>query len=208
MIAKAVSWVFRLAIRGMTGARALQVELLPKGRQCVYFGNHSSHGDFVLIWSSLPPLQRGNVRPVAAADYWGKGRLRRYLVRSVFNAVLINRQREGRAVDPVHQLYDAIDGNASLILFPEGTRNTGDGLLPFKSGIYHLAQHKPELAFVPVWLNNLNRAMPKGRWLPLPLLCTATFGAAIYLREEETKDAFLMRCRDALLMLSAQEGAA
>jgi 1-acyl-sn-glycerol-3-phosphate acyltransferase len=98
-----------------------------------------------------------------------------------------------------------VDGGGSLILFPEGTRNTEDGVLPFKSGIYHLARHRPELEFVPVWIDNLKRVMPKGRWLPLPLLCTTTFGEPLRLGAGEDKQAFLERTRSALLALAPDQ---
>lgn len=192
---------FSGAIRGLTGARALWEGCTPSDQRRVYFGNHASHGDFVMIWSALPPALRRNVRPVAGADYWNRDPLRRYLIRSVFNGVLIERDPVARQEDPIATLCEAVDHGASLILFPEGTRNTGEGLLPFKSGIYHLARQRPELEFVPVWLDNLRRVMPKGRVLPLPLLCTARFGAPIGLRPGEEKAAFLARSREALLAL-------
>ncbi|NYZ61762.1 lysophospholipid acyltransferase family protein [Luteimonas deserti] len=193
---------FSAAIRVLTGARALWDGCAPSADRRVYYGNHASHGDFVMIWSALPPALRRDVRPVAGADYWNRDALRRYLIHSVFRGVLIERDPAARSEDPVQTLCTAVDGGASLILFPEGTRNTGDGLLPFKSGIYHLARQRPELEFVPVWLDNLRRVMPKGRLIPLPLLCTARFGAPLRLRAGEDKAAFLDRTRDALLALA------
>ncbi|KGQ18237.1 1-acyl-sn-glycerol-3-phosphate acyltransferase [Lysobacter dokdonensis DS-58] len=196
---------FRFAIRAITGARAIW-RAPPSRELCVYYGNHSSHGDFVLLWSALPPALRGTVRPVAGADYWNRGALRRYIIRAVFNGVLIDRDAAQRTHDPIDTLCEAIDGGHSLILFPEGTRNPGDGLLPFKSGLYHLARKRAEVDFVPVWLENLARVMPKGKILPLPLLCTATFGEPLRLRDHEEKQAFLDRARDALLALAPRNG--
>ena len=191
------------AIRALTGARALWRGSAPSDDLRVYYGNHASHGDFVMIWSALPKALRRNVRPVAGADYWNRGGLRRYVIRAVFNGVLIERDPAKRTQDAIETLCEAVDGGASLILFPEGTRNPGEcGLLPFKSGVYHLACKRPELEFVPVWLDNLARVMPKGRLLPLPLLCTATFGEPLRVRADEDKDAFLARARDALLALA------
>ncbi len=201
MIDRLLARGFSAAIRLLTGARALWLGCSPSAERRVYFGNHASHGDFVMIWSALPPSLRRQVRPVAAADYWRGDALRRYLINAVFNGVLIEREREKRIQDPIQTLCEAVDGGSSLILFPEGTRNPGEGLLPFKSGIYHLARQRPELEFVPVWLDNLARVMPKGAWLPLPLLCTASFGAPLQLAAGEDKDAFLARARAALIAL-------
>jgi 1-acyl-sn-glycerol-3-phosphate acyltransferase len=206
LIARSISF----AIRALTGARGLWRGCAPTDALRVYYGNHASHGDFVLIWSALPPTLRRNVRPVAGADYWNRDAMRRYIISAVFNGVLIERSTSDgspakRTRDAIETLCEAVDGSASLILFPEGTRNPGDGLLPFKSGIYHLACKRPELEFVPVWLDNLARVMPKGRVLPLPLLCTATFGEPLRLRAGEDKAAFLARARDALLALAPPE---
>lgn len=202
MISDLLASGFSGAIRALTGARALW-RCSPSSDHRVYYGNHVSHGDFVMIWSALPPALRRQVRPVAGADYWQRDALRRYLIREVFNGVLIERDPALRTSDPMETLCEAVDGGSSLILFPEGTRNQGDEpLLPFKSGLYHLARRRPELEFVPVWIDNLARVMPKGKLLPLPLLCTATFGETLRLHADEDKDAFLERARAALLGLS------
>lgn len=194
-------------IRGLTGARALWEGCAPSADRRVYYGNHASHGDFVMIWSALPVELRRRVRPVAGADYWNRDALRRYVIHQVFNGVLVERDAARRSEDAIDTLCRAVDGGASLIVFPEGTRNTEEELLPFKSGIYHLATRRPDLEFVPVWLDNLKRVMPKGRLLPLPLLCTARFGPPLTLRAGEDKQGFLDRARDALLALS-EEGLA
>ncbi|WP_425476502.1 lysophospholipid acyltransferase family protein [Aerolutibacter daejeonensis] len=206
LCAQAVARVLSAAIRVLTGARAIW-HCTPAAHGRVYYGNHASHGDFVLIWSALPPALRATVRPVAGADYWNRDALRRYLIGAVFNGVLIERDPAQRSENPVDVLSAVVDTGASLILFPEGTRNQGDGVLPFKSGLFHLARQRPELEFVPVWIDNLARVMPKGKLLPLPLLCTATFGAPLRLQPEEDKTAFLARARDALIALSADAAA-
>lgn len=188
-------------IRLITGARALWLGSLPHGRPRVYYANHRSHGDFLAIWASLPPALRARTRPVAGADYWLRGNIRRYLIEKVFRGVLIDRQA-GRSADPIGLMGQALSAGESLILFPEGTRNMDDGLLPFKSGVYHLAQAHPELEFIPVWIENLGRAMPKGSLIPIPLLCTLSFGAPLTLLAGESRADFLQRCRDTLVALA------
>jgi 1-acyl-sn-glycerol-3-phosphate acyltransferase len=191
--------------RFMTAPRAIWQGIEPVPRQRVYFANHSSNGDFVLLWTVLPAPMRRQTRPVAALDYWLTSPLRAFIGREVFNAVLIDRRPEARTTDPVAQMVEALDQGASLILFPEGQRNGSDmALLPFKSGLYHLAKARPQVDLVPVWIANLNRVMPKGEIIPVPLICTLTFGAPLHLAPDEAKDSFLARASDALLSLQPQ----
>jgi 1-acyl-sn-glycerol-3-phosphate acyltransferase len=205
-------WIARFAAvvimgfaRAITAVRAIWHESGLPPRQSVYFSNHSSHGDFLLIWAVLPPRMRKTTRPVAGADYWMKSALSRFIGRDVFNAVLIERDRSRRSDNPVAQMQSAIEEGASLILFPEGTRNQTDAqLLPFKSGLYHLASLCPEVDLVPVWINNLNRVMPKGEFIPIPLICTVSFGAPMRLVPGEDKTIFIERAETALLALSPQ----
>ncbi|MFO1306755.1 MAG: lysophospholipid acyltransferase family protein [Burkholderiales bacterium] len=192
--------------KALTGARMLWIGCAPAATVRVYFANHNSHGDFALIWACLPDDLRERTRPVAGADYWLKGRLRTYVAQRVIHAVLIDRNPETRTLDPIRQMADALDQGDSLIVFPEGTRNTTEEtLLPFKSGIYHLAKACPETEFVPVWIENARRVMPKGKLLPLPLLCTLTVGAPITIADGEERDAFVARTRNALLALRPPE---
>jgi 1-acyl-sn-glycerol-3-phosphate acyltransferase len=171
----------------------------PEPRQRVYFANHTSNGDFVLIWTVLPPRLRGNTRPVAAREYWLTSPLRAFIGRDVFNAVLIDRRPEARTEDPVAQMIAAADAGASLIVFPEGQRNmTTETLLPFKTGLYHFARQRPDIDLVPVWIANLNRVMPKGEVIPIPMICTVTFGTPLHIADGEPKEAFLARTEAAL----------
>ncbi len=188
--------------RVVTGVRPDWRGAEPSTRQRVYFANHASHGDFVLIWSVLPKELRDRTRPVAGADYWRKGGLRRFLGEDVFKAVLIERLPENRTEDPIAQMAAALDAGDSLILFPEGTRNMTDApLLPFKSGLYNLAKLRPGVELIPTWIDNISRVLPKGEFLPLPLLCSVTFGAPLHLEPDEERTLFLDRARMALLSL-------
>ncbi|WP_265517226.1 lysophospholipid acyltransferase family protein [Nitratireductor luteus] len=197
-----------LFARFITAVRGVWQGIEPVPLQRVYFANHVSHGDFILLWTVLPDRMRRTTRPVAGADYWLKSPIRRFIGRDVFNAVLIDRNRETRTNDPIAQMAEALDSGASLIVFPEGTRNeTGSPLLPFKSGLYHLAKARPAVDLVPVWIDNLNRVMPKGEFVPVPLICTVTFGEALHMSVDETKDDFIARAEMALLSLSPDQGA-
>jgi 1-acyl-sn-glycerol-3-phosphate acyltransferase len=192
--------------RLVTGVRGEWRGCEPAPGTRIYFANHNSHLDFVLIWSVLPRALRQVTRPVAGADYWLKERVRRLVGERVFNAVLIDRAPANQEVNPVTRMIAALDDGASLILFPEGTRNLTElRLLPFKSGLYHLAKAKPDVALIPVWIENLNRVMPKGEIVPIPLLCTVTFGAPVQVAAGEDKSSFLERAREALLALAPEQ---
>ncbi|MCU4179735.1 lysophospholipid acyltransferase family protein [Bosea sp. BH3] len=197
-----------LLARFLTAVRGQWDGVAPTDEQRIYYANHASHGDFVLIWTVLSRRMRRATRPVAASDYWLKSRLRRFIGCDVFNAVLIDRERASRANDPIALMTDALDAGSSLIVFPEGTRNgTAAPLLPFKSGLFHLARARPNIVLVPVWIDNLNRVMPKGEFVPIPLICTVTFGSALHIAGGETKKDFLARAEAALLALSPKANA-
>ncbi len=193
--------------RLVTAVRGVWHGVDPVPHQRIYFANHTSNGDFVLIWTVLPPALRARTRPVAGSDYWLTNKLKTFIGREVFNAVLIDRNRDTRTNDPVTQMVSALDDGASLILFPEGTRNmTDEPLLPFKPGLFHLAQARSKVELVPTWIENLNSVMPKGKVIPVPLLCSVTFGAPLEVVAGEDKAAFLARAQVALAEL-AQEAA-
>lgn len=187
-------------IRLLTGAQARwQGEMpFPEGPS-IYFANHGSHLDSIVIWAALPETQRARTRPVAARDYWEKG-LRGRLARKL-RAVLIDRARSDPDADPLAPLAEALEQGDSLIIFPEGTRSTDGQVHEFRAGLYHLAKRFPEVACMPVLLENLNRILPKGELLPVPLLGAIRFGAPLQLEPDEDKAAFLTRARQAVLDL-------
>ena len=196
-----------LFARFVTAVHAKWSGCEPRATKRVYFANHCSHGDFVLLWTVLPLALRRITRPVAGADYWLSSPLRRFIGCDVFRSVLVQRDRQQRKADPVQQMVDALDNGDSLIVFPEGTRNTGDAtLLPFKSGLFHLASQRPDVELVPVWINNLNRVLPKGEIIPIPLVCSVTFGTPLQTEPEETKSDFLHRAEQSLRALAREEG--
>jgi 1-acyl-sn-glycerol-3-phosphate acyltransferase len=159
----------------------------------VYFANHTSHFDFVIIWAALPGSERKRTRAVAARDYWEKGRVRRYLAQRVFNVLLVDRARVEGRLDGTSLMAAALSEGQSLILFPEGTRGDKPEPVRFRSGLYNLAANQPDIDLVPVYIDNLRRIMPKGEVLPVPLLSSVTFGSPIRLLPDEGREDFLER---------------
>jgi len=198
------------AARLVTGANARWFVSLDEPRQRIFFANHTSHLDSVVIWSLLPKRVRALTRPIAAEDYWGRGRVRPILARDTFNSILIPRRASkvddqeairAAARAAVERTAEGLGTKYSAIIFPEGTRGTSEQVGPFKAGLYYLCGHLPEVELVPVYVQNLNRILPKGEVVPVPLLTNVTFGAPMRPGEGEGRDEFLGRAREALLAL-------
>ena len=198
LVAKGVVGIARV----LAGGNVRRVGFTPDERQRIYFANHASHLDFVLVWAALPPRLRALTRPVAAKDYWDRPGLRRYLGVKVFNAVLVDRQPAAQPTQsPIEILLEGLGDRHSLIIFPEGTRGDGSDIGPFKSGLYRLGKARPDVELIPAYINNLNRVLPKGEFVPVPMLASVSFGEPMQVRDDEDKDAFLERARNAILEL-------
>ena len=200
MRAKLMGLFLLALIRVLTGAQARWQGCPPKAEQRIYFANHQSHADLVLMWAALPEELRSITRPIAAKDYWTKTALKRWITTSVFHAIYVDRVKVGDQ-DPLEPLIEALTNGDSIILFPEGTRGNQEEPQSFKSGLYNLAMKFPNVVLVPAWINNVQRVMPKGEVVPVPILCSVTFGAPIVLQEGEDRGAFLARARQSVLDL-------
>lgn len=206
LFARFIAFLTRRSARLLTGARSLWVGCEPELKQRIYYANHNSHIDFILLWSSLPKPIRRQTRPIAASDYWLKDGFRRFLIQDTFSGVTIQRQRENDE-DPLHPVKEVLAQGYSIIFFPEGTRNLNDDveLLDFKSGLYYLSQEFPQVEIVPVWISNLKRVMPKGAFIPLPLLSTVIFGCPLKDIETLDKQIFLQYAKEELVKLKQAE---
>lgn len=203
MLAKLIDFLLCRFTSFITGVRPQkEIEQQQANQHRLYYANHNSHGDFILLWVSLPYEVRKNTRPVAGADYWNKGKIRRFLAHKVFNMLLIERGGDNPQ-KVTEQLSEALK-QSSLIIFPEGTRKTNDDLplQQFKSGLFYLAQQNPQLELVPIWITNMHNVLPKGFILPIPLLCELYIGDTLSYQADEDKAAFLARAEQALLALN------
>jgi 1-acyl-sn-glycerol-3-phosphate acyltransferase len=186
--------------RLITGAQGHWYGCAPTAEQRIYFANHQSHFDWVLIWAALPEDLRVTTRPIAARDYWTASPFKHWLTREVFHAVYVNRKRTDDQ-DPLEPLAEALGHGDSLVIFPEGTRGNKEEPAAFKAGLYHLATQFPQVQLIPAWIDNVQRVMPKGEVVPVPLLCSVTFGAPMQVGPGEDKRLFLERARDAVVAL-------
>jgi 1-acyl-sn-glycerol-3-phosphate acyltransferase len=286
MLAKLTGWLLLGVVRLLTGAQARWYGCPPKAEQRIYFANHQSHADLVMIWAALPEELRSITRPIAARDYWANTPFKRWITTEVFNAVYVERAATAPAAaaaaraepevppppvknavaphaeriepsmepllplaplivdvtpeavdevqgrldlpapppppppmppppvqppamenaeppppDPLTPLVEALRSGDSIIIFPEGTRGHTGEPQKFKSGLYTLATMFPDVVLVPAWIDNVQRVMPKGEIVPVPILCSVTFGAPIRVDEGEERRPFLDRARAAVIAL-------
>jgi 1-acyl-sn-glycerol-3-phosphate acyltransferase len=197
---EAAGLVLAFVARLITGAQGHWRGCPPMAEQRIYFANHQSHFDWVLIWAALPKDLRASTRPIAARDYWTSTKLKHWITHQIFNAVYVSRERSADE-DPLEPLMEALRQGDSLVIFPEGTRGNKGEPAAFKAGLYHLAEAFPHVPLVPAWIDNVQRVMPKGEVVPVPILCSVTFGAPLTLTPGEDKRAFLARARSAVVTL-------
>ena len=190
-----------LLTRLLVGAYPQWQGCAPSRTQRIYFANHSSHMDAIVIWSSLPAELRAKPRPVAAKDYWEKGALRRRIAIKELKVVLIDRHHTAHA-NPLDPLIQALHEGSSLIIFPEGTRRPQPLPSPFKSGLWRLMREFPDVELIPVYIENLHRSMPKGTLIPIPTICSVRFGAPLPHSPDDSKEDFLNRARNAVIQLA------
>ncbi len=200
MLAKLMSMFLLGLIRILTGSQARWLGCPPKAEQRIYFANHQSHADLVMIWAALPLELRSVTRAIAAKDYWTKTPFKQWLTSAVFNVIYVSRDRTSDE-DPLEPLFEALSNGDSIILFPEGTRGFTGTPQAFKAGLYNLAVKCPNAVLVPTWINNVQHVLPKGEVVPVPVLCSVTFGKPITLGEGEDRHAFLERARNAVIAL-------
>ena len=200
MLAKLMGYFLLGLVRVLTGSQARWHGCPPKAEQRIYFANHQSHADLVMIWAALPKELRNVTRAIAARDYWTKTPFKQWLTSKVFNVIYVSRERSADE-DPLEPLIEALRSGDSIILFPEGTRGHTGEPQPFKAGLYNLAQKFPKAVLVPAWINNVQHVLPKGEVVPVPVLCSVTFGAPIQVEPDEACRAFLDRAREAVVAL-------
>jgi len=189
------------AVKLISGASPRWLGSRPDVRQRIYFANHTSNLDALVLWVSLPHAVREVTSPVAARDYWAANAIRQFIATKIFNAVLIERKKVTAHENPMDDMLAALENKYSLIIFPEGGRSLDAEMKPFKSGLYHLAKKRPDIELIPTHIDNANRILPKGEVLPVPLLCCISFGAPMQIAEGENKVAFLERARNAVNQL-------
>ena len=113
-LAEFAGLVLAFIARLITGAQGHWYGSPPKAEQRIYFANHQSHFDWVLIWASLPRDLRAVTRPIAARDYWTSSKLKHWITREIFNAVYVSRVRTADE-DPLEPLVEVLQRKRTVV---------------------------------------------------------------------------------------------
>lgn len=154
-------------------------ELLPRHGPAIIVANHNSHLDALVLMTVFGLRRLKYVRPVAAADYFLKNRLRAWFSQNVIGIIPLNRQARAGRNDPLEPVCSALNDQQIVILFPEGTRGEPEKLDEFRTGVAHLAKRHPEVPFFPVFMHGLGKALPRGEGLLVPFFVDVFCGHAI-----------------------------
>lgn len=164
------SVIGRTFLKLIVGVRFGAARSLIEVPQFIIVANHNSHLDTMTLLAAMPARIVHRVRPVAAADHFGKKRWQAWATRMFVNGLLIPRKRDPMNTknDPINRMVAALDAGDSLILFPEGTRGEPEVLQRFKKGIGLVLSQRPHVPYVPAYMKGLGSALPKGDGLILP----------------------------------------
>ena len=184
------SFFIRWFLKVIVGVKFDNAKFLLKEEQFIIVANHNSHLDTMALLASLPSKIIHKVKPVAAADYFGKTKTKERLTKYFVNALLISRKRstESPNEDPINMMIEAIDDGFSLIIFPEGTRGEPEIQQPLKPGTAYVLKKRPYVKYVPVYMTGIGNAMPKDDALIVPFESTLKYGTPTLIESTETRD--------------------
>jgi 1-acyl-sn-glycerol-3-phosphate acyltransferase len=184
------SFVVRTFLKIIVGIKFDSARFLLDEDQFVIVANHNSHLDTMAIMASLPSKIIHKVKPVAAADYFGKTKFKEKLSNYLINTLLIQRRRDIKNIekDPINRMIKALDDGFSLIIFPEGTRGEPEVRQPLKPGIAYVLIQRPQIKYVPAYMKGMGKAMPKDDNLIVPFSSSLTYGQPAMIKGSNIAD--------------------
>lgn len=178
------SGLIRTFLKLIVGIQFDKADFLLQEKQFIIVANHNSHMDTMALMASLPSSIVHKVKPVAAVDYFGKTKFKKWFSNYFINTLLISRQ----GGNPIHTMKKALEDGYSLIIFPEGSRGEPDSIQPFKPGVALLLSLCPEVKYVPAYMYGMGKIMPKGDGLIIPFNSKLIYGKPTLIQSNKTKE--------------------
>jgi 1-acyl-sn-glycerol-3-phosphate acyltransferase len=172
------------------------LENIPSDAPVLLCANHTSHLDASAILAAVPRDIALQTRTAAAKDVFGERRSRILLSQLLTGALPVERQSD--FAGGVRALEAVLREHRPLILFPEGRRSLNGELVEFKPGAAMLAV-RTNTPIVPIRLDGLHEALPRGAHIPVATKVRVRFGtpieptryrAAIATREMDRREAY------------------
>lgn len=172
-----VQTAFRLMLK-VAGVRLTVIgeENVPKDQAVLYIGNHRSYFDILLTYSRCPGLT-GYVAKVEMLRYW----LLRDWMKALY-CLFLDRKDIKAGLKTILQGIEYIKRGISICIFPEGTRNRTDEMLPFKEGSMKIAE-KTECPIIPMAITNSAEIFENHLPFIRPCHVILEYGAPILPRE-------------------------
>jgi 1-acyl-sn-glycerol-3-phosphate acyltransferase len=168
---------------------------LPKSGPAVIMANHNSHLDTMVLMSLFPLRKMHKVRPVAAADYFLKNRWMAWFSLKIIGIIPLERSGKADKNTLFDECHQALNKGEILVLFPEGSRGQPDKLSALKKGAYHLIKDRDDVSAIPIVMNGLGFALPKGEGLLVPVNVDVIIGKAI--ERAANADTFIVKTTEA-----------
>jgi 1-acyl-sn-glycerol-3-phosphate acyltransferase len=162
------------------GVNIRNLDGLYRAAPAIVVANHNSHLDTLVLASLFPLSMLKKIRPVAAADYFLRNRWLAWFSLNIIGIVPIQRRRADDRADPLAGCARAIEHGDILLLFPEGSRGEPEKPATFKTGVARLAERFPTVPVIPVFMQGLGKALPRGEWLLVPVICDVVVGEPLY----------------------------
>lgn len=125
----------------------LGLENVPKNEPVLYIANHRSYFDVPIAYVSLPTLtgfmSKKEISKIPILRTWMR----------LLQCLFLDREDIKQGLKTVLQGIEQIKSGYSVFISPEGTRNHGKEMLPFKEGSFKIAE-KTGCAIIPVALSN------------------------------------------------------
>jgi len=183
------SLFWRNFLKIIIGVKYYNQSILSSKKQFILIANHNSHIDTMAIMSAIPSRYIHRVHPIAAEDFFGGSKSKKFLMRYLVNATLIPRSRtDDEENDPVNIMGKLLKKGRSIVLYPEGSRGVPGILSEFKKGLGYLVQRYPNVDVIPVYLDGLHKTLPKGSRLILPFNSKIIFGKKINFESYDIDD--------------------
>ncbi|WP_324172059.1 lysophospholipid acyltransferase family protein [Sulfurimonas sp.] len=196
-------FIVRPLIILISGINLRNREKLPQDGPCIIVANHNSHLDTMILMSIFSLSKIKKVRPLAAADYFLRNRYLAWFSLNVLGIIPLSRKPKKSEGHPFAKVHEVLSNGDIVILFPEGSRGEAEKMVPFKTGIAHLAKSCPNVPIVSVYIHGAGKSLPKGEALFVPFIIDVNIADAIYYKNDNIKD-FTIKIEETIKKLQSE----